>query len=455
MVTKNTTDKIIITGAGLVGSLLAIYLAKQGFHIEIYEKREDMRIIDMSAGRSINLALSVRGIKPLEELGIKDEIMKLALPMKGRLIHGLDSSVTFSPYGKEDYEYINSVSRGELNKKLMSLAEKTGNVKIFFNHECVDFNSKTGEVLILNTKKNEKFSVKGQTVMDAEGAGSAVRYVLQRIGRFNYSQDFLEHGYKELTIPAGPNNTHLIGNNGLHIWPRGKFMLIALPNPDGDFTATLFHPFTGENGLEELENSQEKAKKFFESNFPDFVKISPNYLEDFMKNPTGLIGTIKCNPWYFEDKALLIGDAAHAIVPFYGQGMNAGFEDCRILNDLINQFGSNWSIIFPKFNELRKNNTDAIADMALDNFIEMRDSVANKHFLLVHDAEILLYEKKDIKNKYSMVSFSHTPYHEAKTKGEIQFETIAKNCEHIDSITEFDVEKTYNEILSTFTKLRL
>ena len=176
---------------------MAIYLAKQGFQIEIYEKREDMRIIDMSAGRSINLALSVRGIKPLEELGIKDEIMKLALPMKGRLIHGLDSSVTFSPYGKEDYEYINSVSRGELNKKLMSLAEKTGNVKIFFNHECVDFNSKTGEVLILNTKKNEKFSVKGQTVMDAEGAGSAVRYVLQRIGRFIYSQDLVEDGYKE------------------------------------------------------------------------------------------------------------------------------------------------------------------------------------------------------------------------------------------------------------------
>ena len=453
MASKNTTDKIVMAGAGLVGSLMAIYLAKQGFEVEIYEKREDMRILDMSAGRSINLAISVRGIRPLEELGIKEEIMKLALPMKGRLIHDIQGNVTFSPYGKDEHEVINSISRAELNKKLMTLAEKTGKVKIFFSHPCLDFNSLTGEITVKDEKNNNVFSVKGQTVISAEGAGSAIRYTIQKLGRFNYSQNFLAHGYKELTIPAGPNNSHLIGNNGLHIWPRGKFMLIALPNPDGDFTATLFHPFEGVNGLEELEASRSKAQKFFEENFPDFVKISPTYLDDFMNNPTGLLGTIKCDPWYYQDKAVLIGDAAHAVVPFYGQGMNAGFEDCRIFNELINDHGSDWKTIFPKFSALRKKNGDAIADMAVDNFIEMRDSVADKHFLLIHEAELALYEKKELKNKYSMVSFSHTPYAEAKLKGEIIFETISKYCTNINSLDEFDVDKVYNEVMTKFKEL--
>jgi kynurenine 3-monooxygenase len=453
MVHINTTEKVVIVGAGLVGSLMAIYLAKKGFNVEIYEKRDDMRVIDMSGGKSINLALSMRGIRPLEELGIKDEIMKIAIPMRGRLIHSLDGSIRFSPYGKDSHEFINSISRGELNKNLMTIAEKTGKVKIFFNHSCTDYDSKTGEIQIFNGKNNKNFSVKGQTILSAEGAGSSIRNSLQKIGRFNYSQDFLEHGYKELTIPPGSDNSFLIGNNGLHIWPRGKFMLIALPNPDGNFTATLFLPFSGENGFDDL-NSDEKINKFFNQNFPDFVEIAPNFLEEFKTNPTGILGTIRCDPWYHEDNVLLIGDAAHAIVPFYGQGMNAGFEDCRVLNDLINQFGSDWNTIFPKFNKLRKINTDAIADLALENFIEMRDSVADEHFLLVKSAEIQLYNKfPEIKSKYSMVSFSHMPYNEAKIKGNILFEIVSEHCRNITSLEDFDSDKAYTDVKKRFETL--
>ena len=456
MVTKNITEKVIIAGAGLVGSLMAVYLAKQGFNVDIYEKREDMRITDMSAGKSINLALSHRGIRPLEELGIKDEIMKIALPMKGRLIHDLDGNITFSPYGKDPTDVINSISRGELNKKLMTIAEQSGKVKIFFNHNVLDFNAFTGEITVRDEKNKKDFTIKGQTILSAEGAGSSIRYSLQKIGRFNYSQDFLEHGYKELTIPSGSNNTHLIGNNGLHIWPRGKFMLIALPNPEGDFTATLFLPFEGENGFDDLQTSRDKVKLFFEKYFPDFIKISPIYLEDFINNPTGILGTIKCNPWYFEDKVCLIGDAAHAIVPFYGQGMNAGFEDCRIINDLIKEHGSDWKTIFPIFNKLRKKNSDAVADLALDNFIEMRDSMADKHFQLAKSAELLLSEKypKDIISHYSMVSFTHIPYNEAKIRGEVLFEVILKEMEGITSLEEFNTEHVYNEVMKRYSKLK-
>lgn len=452
---QNKEEKIIMIGAGLAGSLMATYLAQQGYQIELYEKRPDMRVeSDQGPGKSINLALSPRGIRALEEVGIIDEIMKIAIPMKGRMIHDLDGNLTFQPYGKDDHEVINSVSRGELNKKLMDYAEATGNCKIYFNQPCEDFNPSTGEVLIKNYDTNKEFMVKGQTAIASDGAGSAIRYVMQRLGRFNYQQHFLEHGYKELEIPPDANGEHVIDKNALHIWPRGTFMMIALPNPDGSFTVTLFHPFEGEQGLDALV-TEEKVSKFFNEYFPDAVPLMPTLLDDFFKNPNGLLGTIRCDPWYLEDKALLIGDASHAIVPFYGQGMNAAFEDCRVLNDLVKKYNNNWNKIYPIFNELRKENVEAIADLALDNFIEMRDRIADEKFLLAKKAEMKLYEHypDQIVSKYSMVTFSHIPYAEAKAKGEILVSTVSKYCREINSIDEFDIESAKNEVLSKYGEL--
>jgi len=452
----NSKDKkIIMVGAGLAGSLMATYLAQQGHKIELYEMRPDMRTEKTAAaGKSINLALSLRGIRALDEIGVLPEIMQIAIPMKGRMIHDIDGNLTFQPYGKDDHEVINSVSRRELNKKLMDYAEATGNCKIYFNHPCVGFDATTGETIIKNNDTNEEVKIKGQTTISCDGAGSAIRYVMQRLGRFNYQQHFLEHGYKELEIPPDENGQHVIEKNALHIWPRGTFMMIALPNPDGSFTVTLFHPFKGPQGLDAL-NTKEKINDFFNEYFPDAVPLMPTLIDDFFKNPSGLLGTIRCDPWYIEDKVLLIGDASHAIVPFYGQGMNAAFEDCRVLNDLVKEYGNNWQEIYPKFNKLRKENVEAIADLALDNFIEMRDRIGDEKFLLIKKAEMTLYEKypDHIVSKYSMVTFSHIPYSEAKTKGEILMSIVTKYCEFISSIEEFDFEGAKNEVLSKYREL--
>ncbi|OLS26042.1 MAG: Kynurenine 3-monooxygenase [Candidatus Heimdallarchaeota archaeon LC_2] len=277
---------------------------------------------------------------------------------------------------------------------------------------------------------------------------------MQRLGRFNYQQHFLEHGYKELEIPPNNKGKHVIEKNALHIWPRGTFMMIALPNPDGSFTVTLFHPFSGEKGLDSLDTEQ-KVKDFFNEYFPDAVPLMPTLIEDFFKNPNGLLGTIRCNPWYIEEKILLIGDASHAIVPFYGQGMNAAFEDCTVLNNLIKEYGNNWKKIYPLFNKLRKENVEAIADLALENFIEMRDKVADEKFLLIKKAEMMLYEKypEQIVSKYSMVTFSHIPYAEAKAKGEILISTVSKYCANISSINEFDLEAAKTEVLEKYSEL--
>lgn len=451
----NKDEKIIMVGAGLAGSLMATYLCQQGYQVELYEMRPDMRTEKAAAaGKSINLALSPRGIRALEEIGVLDEIMQIAIPMKGRMIHDIDGNLTFQPYGKDEHEVINSVSRGELNKKLMDYAEATGNCKIYFNHSCVGFDPVSGEAIIKNNDTQEEIAIKGQTTIASDGAGSAVRYVMQRLGRFNYQQHFLEHGYKELEIPPDEHGKHIIEKNALHIWPRGTFMMIALPNPDGSFTVTLFHPFTGPQGLDAL-NTKEKINDFFNEYFPDAVPLMPTLVDDFFRNPNGLLGTIRCDPWYIEDKALLIGDASHAIVPFYGQGMNAAFEDCRVLNDLVKEYGNNWQNIYPKFNKLRKENVEAIADLALDNFIEMRDRIGDDKFLLIKKAEMTLYEKypDQIVSKYSMVTFSHIPYSEAKIKGEILVSTVTKYCENISSIDEFDVEAAKNEVLLKYSEL--
>lgn len=374
------SKSVTIVGAGLVGSLLSIYLAKKGYKISIYERRPDMRKITMSAGRSINLALSDRGWRGLEGVGIADEIKKIAIPMYGRYIHNKDGSTAYQPYGK-DNQAIYSVSRADINMKLMDLAEQQPNVKIHFDQRCSHIDRSQLKVTFEDnsTKTTETQS---DLLFGADGAFSASRLNIQlQSDRFEYNQHYIDCGYKELIIPPGENGKFLMEKNALHIWPRGSFMMIALPNPDGNFTCTLFLPFEGEKSFANLK-TPEAVKAFFNTEFPDTIDLMPTLIEDFMHNPVSSLVTVKCFPWTFDNKIALIGDAAHAIVPFYGQGMNCGFEDCVVLNELIDKHHENWEAILPEYQSLRKPDGDAIADLAVANFIEMRDKTADPKFLL-------------------------------------------------------------------------
>lgn len=408
--------QVVIIGAGLVGSLLSIYLARKGYKVSVYERRDDMRKREVEAGRSINLALSDRGIRALEEVGIAKEVLNIAIPMHGRYIHNLDGSHAFQPYGKQG-QYINSVSRRDLNCKLMDLAEREG-IRFFFNHKCSSIDWKKNEVVFEATTANrqpitgenngQRSSVIGQLIFGSDGAYSAARlnHMLQH-DQFEYHQYYIDCGYKELAIPAGPDGSFLLEKNALHIWPRKNYMLIALPNPDGSFTGTLFFPFHGEQSFEKL-TTREDVDQFFEETFPDVVKLIPGLTDQFFSHPTSSLVTVKCFPWIREDKFCLIGDAAHAIVPFFGQGMNAGFEDCSVLNTLMEKHGNDWTAILNEFQELRKPDADAIADLAVNNFIEMREKTADPKFLLQKKIEARLHEHHPDKwiPAYSQVTFS-------------------------------------------------
>lgn len=382
---------IAIAGAGLVGSLLSIYLKKRGYTVTVVERRGDMRKAGAEAGRSINLALSNRGIRALEEVGLADELKKVAIPMHGRMMHDKQSKLNSFAYGKEG-QYINSVSRSGLNVVLMDEAERLG-VEFLFDQRVTKVDLEHTSLLVDSKQSiDHRLSTNNSFdyIIGADGAFSAVRSAFQFTDRFDYEQNYIDHGYKELHIPAGANGSFQLEKNYLHIWPRESFMMIALPNPDGSFTCTLFFPFGGKPSFDSLKTKQD-VEKFFEETFPDAKKLMPDLLHDFEVNPTSSLVTIKCYPWV-RNKTLLIGDAAHGIVPFYGQGMNAGFEDCRILNNLLNQHKDNWDRALPEFQKLRKPDTDAIAQLALDNFIEMRDLVADAEFLLRKKIEGKLYE---------------------------------------------------------------
>jgi kynurenine 3-monooxygenase len=423
--------EIAIVGAGLVGSLLSIYMSKRGYKVTVFERRADMRKSSLYAGRSINLALSDRGIRALEEVGIMDEIRKISIPMHGRQIHNSDGSEAYQAYGKEG-QYINSVSRGDLNRKLMDLAEAHG-VKIHFDVRCdsIDFNK--------NTIRFDNGEIHGpyELIFGSDGAYSAARLSYQlQTDRFQYQQYFIDYGYKELTIPAGANGSFLMEKEALHIWPRGNYMLIALPNPDGSFTCTLFFPFEGDPSFASLDTA-EKARKFFDETFSDASKMMPTLEEEFMKNPTSSLVTVKCYPWVRDGKFALIGDAAHAIVPFFGQGMNCGFEDCAVLNGLIGKHNEDWKKIFEEYQELRKPDGDAIADLALNNFIEMRDKVADPKFLLQKKIEAHFSGKHPEKwiPAYSQVTFSpHIRYSEALRNGRRQ-DNIMKDIMELPDIS--------------------
>jgi kynurenine 3-monooxygenase len=371
----NSSKHIAISGAGLVGSLLSIYLAKRGYKVTVFERRGDMRTSDYVGGRSINLALSNRGIQALEEVGVAEEMKAVSIPMHGRVMHDVQGNLSFQPYGKQG-QFINSVSRSALNIVLMNKAEALG-VEFLFNQRIVKVDL---DKTILSTVDSQQSTIDRSfdLIIGADGAFSAVRSAFQITDRFDYSQDYIDHGYKELHIPPGAAGSFQLEKNALHIWPRESFMMIALPNPDGSFTCTLFFPFEGPASFSKLTQNSE-IQQFFNSTFPDAVKLMPALLEDYNTNPTSSLVTVRCYPWV-KNNTLLIGDAAHAIVPFFGQGMNAGFEDCRVLNDLLNRYDDNWQEVLPVFQNERKKNTDAIAQLALDNFIEMRDLVAMPRF---------------------------------------------------------------------------
>ncbi len=416
-------ESSIIVGAGPVGSLFSLFLKKRGVDVDLYERRPDMRKVDISAGRSINMAVSHRGIKALAAVGLEKKVLNMAMPMPGRMVHDKQGNTNFQPYGKEG-QYINSISRSGLNMLLMDEAEKEG-VRIHFNHRCtdIDLDKATIEFETQSGSKSES----ADQIYGIDGAFSEVRHRMMMTDRFDYSQTYLKHGYKELIIPAGPNGEFRMEKNALHIWPRGSYMLIALPNLDGSFTVTLFLPFEGEKSFEALK-TEEDVQAFFTEMFPDTLELMPTLVKDFFENPTSSLAIIRCFPWSYSDKVLMMGDASHAIVPFYGQGMVSGFEDCHVFHQLAEGMWNDKRSLFEAFERSRKPDGDAIADLALRNFIEMRDLVADEQFLLRKKIEKALNQKHPQKwvPLYSMVTFSEMRYSEALAEGKIQDEKMNK-----------------------------
>ncbi|NEM96230.1 FAD-dependent oxidoreductase [Pontibacter burrus] len=429
---------IAIMGAGLVGSLLSLYLAKRGHKIDLYERRPDMRVTTLDGGRSINLALSDRGWRTLRGIGIEEEVRKVAIPMYGRMMHSESGELTFQPYGKEG-QAIYSVSRAGLNMALMNVSEPNDDITYHFSRQVQDVNLKTGEVYLRNNDTESTETIKPDLIFGADGAFSMVRGALQKTERFNYQQSYLEYGYKELTIPATPDGGWALEKNALHIWPRGNYMMIALPNTDGSFTCTLFFPYEGERSFASIKTDTDLLNFFLEV-FPDAVPLMPDLAQDYFCNPTGTLVTIKCFPWSYEDKVLLIGDASHAVVPFYGQGMNAGFEDITVLDQMLETFDGDWKGLFKAFEQSRKPNADAIADLAVMNFIEMRDKVADPRFLLRKKIEGKINEQYPDKwiPLYSMVTFTDMPYSHALETGRQQDKIMKKVMKHIQTIEDYN-----------------
>ena len=401
-----------------MGSLLAIHLKKAGHSISVFDRRPDVRTVEFS-GRSINLAMSNRGWKALREAGIEEEIRKLAIPLYQRAMHVNSAPMYFQKYGKEG-EAIFSISRGVLNRKMIDLAEAEG-VEFRFEEKVWDVDLSEAKLYTGESEKGEWKEYDFDLIFGADGAFSRVRHRMQRQSRFNYSQNFIDVGYKELRIPANADGTHKLDRNSFHIWPRGKFMLIAMPNLDGSFTCTLFMPFEGENSFEAV-NTEKEAADFFSRNFPDIHDEISNLTRDFFRNPTSALVTVKCYPWTHNDKIALVGDAAHAIVPFYGQGMNAGFEDISFLSSLEKAYGDDWEKIFSEYQEKRKPNADAIAELSYRNFKEMSSKTADQQFLLRKKIEKKFAAKHPEKwlPVYSRVTFSDRPYSEALELGDRQ-----------------------------------
>ncbi len=412
--------RFVLIGSGLAGGLLAAYLARRGHEVDLFERRTDPREGNIVGGRSINLAISTRGIHALEKIGIADEALRDAIPMRGRMIHDKSGALHFAPYDVDPKKCINSIGRAALNSTVIEAAQRYSNVRVHFNHKCTDVDIDS-PVAHLETA-NCTATARGDAVIGVDGAFSAVRKSMQsEIAKFRYDESYLAHGYKELTIPPGADGSWGMEKNALHIWPRKSFMMIALPNPDGSFTCTLFWEFEGPRSFATTKTDDD-VRGFFEEEFPDAVPLMPTLVEDFRNNPTGSLVTIRCAPWFYRDKICLVGDAAHAVVPFYGQGMNAAFEDCVVLDECLQKFPQNRERAFGEYFRRRKENADALADLAIGNFIEMRDKTASKTFRakkkLDHALEAAL--PGIYLPLYTMVTFTRMPYATAAKRARVQ-----------------------------------
>ncbi|HLP55193.1 MAG TPA: NAD(P)/FAD-dependent oxidoreductase [Fluviicola sp.] len=426
---------VAVVGAGLVGSLQAILMAQKGYNVSVFERREDLRKAQLISGKSINLALSDRGWKALELAGIADDIRAIAIPMHSRCMHALDGTLSYQPYGKEG-QAIYSVSRGGLNQKLMNLADDYPNIQYFFDRKCQDLELASNTLIFNNTKEKATERHSFDRIFATDGAFSAVRMRMQKSTMFDYSQKYLDHGYKELVIPPNEDGSHKLDKNCLHIWPRGEFMMIALANLDGSFTCTLFFPMKGETSFESL-TTREQVAAFFDKTFPDAVPMMPTLLDDYFENPTSTLIMVRCTPWNYQDKVLLLGDAAHAIVPFYGQGMNCGFEDCTVFDEMYKEANGNWDGLLDRFSEQRVPDGNAILDLALLNYVEMRDLTADPDFLLRKKIEAKfsdLYPEKWLP-LYSQVTFSNIRYSDALKNGQYQ-QTIMDLVMQLENIHE-------------------
>ncbi|HEU0209927.1 MAG TPA: NAD(P)/FAD-dependent oxidoreductase [Candidatus Udaeobacter sp.] len=412
--------KFVLIGSGLAGGLLAAYLGRGGHEVDLYERRADPREGNIVGGRSINLAISTRGTHALEQIGIANEVLQHAIPMRGRMIHDKSGALHFTQYDVDPQKCINSIGRAALNTTVIEAAQSYPNVRVHFNQKCTHADLDSA-IAHLETP-NGVVSAQGDAVIGVDGAFSAVRQSMQlNISNFQYDESYLAHGYKELTIPPGPDASWRMEKNALHIWPRKSFMMIALPNPDGSFTCTLFWEFKGPRSFATA-NTDEDVRRFFEEEFPDAVPLMPTLLGDFRANPTGSLVTIRCAPWYYRGKVCLVGDAAHAVVPFYGQGMNAAFEDCVVLDECLESFSEDRHRAFAEYFHRRKRNADALADLAIGNFIEMRDKTASKTFRakkkLDHAMEAAL--PGIYLPLYTMVTFTRLPYATAAKRARVQ-----------------------------------
>jgi kynurenine 3-monooxygenase len=428
--------EVTLVGGGLAGSLLALMLARRGLKVTVYERRADVRTEQIEEGRSINLALSVRGIHALQLVGLDREVLAQTIPMRGRFIHPVSGACSLIPYGRTPDEVIHSVGRRGLNAQLLDALAHEPNAAVYFHHRCSGYDLRARTLTIRDESAGHEFQAEAPVVIGTDGAASAVRLALVLHTRMNYSQDFLEHGYKELTIPPGNDGSFRIEASALHIWPRGGFMMIALPNLDRSFTCTLFLPHREFDQF----TTPADVRAFFARTFPDAVPLITDLENEFFRNPTGGLVTVRCSPWHHEGQVLLLGDAAHAIVPFFGQGMNCAFEDCAVLCGLFDELDGNWSEIFRRFFEARKPNTDSIAQLALDNFIEMRDTSADPHFALKRQLEHLLEERHPGRfvSKYAMVSFHRVPYREALERGRVQDAVLMEVCSRAHTLAEID-----------------
>ncbi len=422
---KPKDERIVVVGAGLAGALMAVSLGQAGYRVRVFERRSDPRVGPAAAGRSINLAISARGLHALERVGLKDKVLETAVPMRGRMTHAVDGSLAFMPYGTRSDQVINSVSRLGLNVLLLEAADRHPNVELVFDRKCVDVDLDSASAEFADVRSGERTKATGDALIAADGAFSAVRKRMQRLDRFDYDQSYLEHGYKELLIPPGPDGRFLIEPNALHIWPRGGYMLIALPNQDGSFTCTLFSPFAGPNGFDRIDTT-DAVMRYFTERFPDAVPLMPTLGQDFAENPTSSLVTVRCRPWRVGGRVVLLGDACHAVVPFYGQGANAAFEDCAILDECIRDHAPDFETAFGEYEKLRKRHTDALAQLAIANFVEMRDLVASPGFRMRKRLEHALHRILPFwfVPLYHMVSFSRVPYADAVNASRRQWRAV-------------------------------